>query len=379
MAKDHYIPAAFMGRFSDETKSRSRYQRVWVFRRGADHPRRQRPENIGHKANLYGDDLYDATVDNIWKGFEQRLGATLSALCRGENISADNWLRVLVPFVASIFIRGNDFGGRFERRYDQRDKSFDSVFTCSPNSTRLQEFQRLIPTILTAYWLLYSKSGGVPFVSNDLAIAMHRDAALGRRPGWIIPVGPNHALGPFPLPGRELVRWDGHGWNATIERRTIDRSYAPKINNCLAHCSQEFILGGSELEVIRAASYFPDHPPTPETIFERWQASLDVRLAHEYEWHRLVTAVTKPLDELDATDLQHYDPKIIGKGWAPPPFVAVGAPEFPTGLRLNGDSISLALSRPSPDVFRQDPPAMLLLAKSWLDHPGKNPPLGSAP
>lgn len=51
MSKDHYVPAALIGRFSNETSLPARRRRIYVAR--ADKVFPARPEDVGYRRNLY--------------------------------------------------------------------------------------------------------------------------------------------------------------------------------------------------------------------------------------------------------------------------------------------------------------------------------------
>jgi hypothetical protein len=124
MARDHYIPAAVLGRFSADSGSLVRERRLVVGRAG---------KVFLAKAEDFGfvNRLYDVTSTGVWvssgaedpgsvdkmiSGHETELPAALDLLDSGARIPLRPWLRVLVPFVAAMFVRGKDFGARFERR-----------------------------------------------------------------------------------------------------------------------------------------------------------------------------------------------------------------------------------------------------------------------
>jgi hypothetical protein len=120
MAGDHYLPAAFLARFSYEKSMPMRNRRVWVLRAGQTRAHPQRAEKVGFVNNLYylrspGFSSPDI-VDETWQGYEQRLGDALDILLDRSvpSIDAETWLRVLVPFVAGLFVRGPEFKKQYE-------------------------------------------------------------------------------------------------------------------------------------------------------------------------------------------------------------------------------------------------------------------------
>src|SRR6266566_6584470 len=121
-AKQHYLPASFIGRFSNEKKGSLRERTVWMLEKGTSRFVEKKAEDIGYLVNFY---LHNGTqtipnskVDDIWGEYEKKLDSALTALSdfRQNSIDANTWLRVLVPFVASLFVRGPEFVDRFNDR-----------------------------------------------------------------------------------------------------------------------------------------------------------------------------------------------------------------------------------------------------------------------
>jgi hypothetical protein len=73
--------------------------------------------------------------------------------------------------------------------------------------------------------------------------------------------------------------------------------------------------------------------------------------AHEFDWHRLATIVTKPPTE--EVDPQWFDVEALQSDWHPKIFFPDNLPEFRSGLVLHDTTIEVALSdRPG---FPEDP------------------------
>src|SRR4051812_41391139 len=109
MARDHYLPAAFIGRFSNDTFFPARDRSIFVYDRKKGITAPSTPNKIGFKKGLY--DLratHGATSIDKWS-YEGRLSEVLDALASSDKISLDDWIHILVPFVSGLFIRGDDF------------------------------------------------------------------------------------------------------------------------------------------------------------------------------------------------------------------------------------------------------------------------------
>ena len=121
-AKQHYLPASFIGRFSNEKKGSLRERTVWVLEKGTSRSVERKAEDIGYLFNFYllngTQAIPDSSIDDIWGAYEKKLNSALTALSdfRQKSIDANTWLRVLVPFVAGLFVRGPEFVDRFNER-----------------------------------------------------------------------------------------------------------------------------------------------------------------------------------------------------------------------------------------------------------------------
>src|SRR5665213_2879711 len=116
----HYLPAGFLGRFSSEAGSTLRERKLSVIQEGK--VQSIRAEDIGCAPNLYllqgSQKLEPDTVDDVWSLYETNLDSAINELCnpKQKTIPANTWLRVLVPFVTGLFVRGPEFTERYESR-----------------------------------------------------------------------------------------------------------------------------------------------------------------------------------------------------------------------------------------------------------------------
>jgi len=108
MARDHYIPASVLGRFSAGLGSRVRERGLVVGRKGKVFE--AKAEDIGLVNRLY--DVSSAravlppgtedpgSVDGMMTGYEPDLPAALDLLDGGSQVPLQPWLRILVPFAS---------------------------------------------------------------------------------------------------------------------------------------------------------------------------------------------------------------------------------------------------------------------------------------
>ncbi len=124
--RQHFIPATFLAGFSSDGNPTRRDRYLHVLRRGQSESFSAKAANVGCISDFYalqatGHDLNPGQVDDVWAGYEGRLAQAIEWLVSGEPIDARLWLRVLVPFVAGLFVRGPDFNQRFKADTNVRD------------------------------------------------------------------------------------------------------------------------------------------------------------------------------------------------------------------------------------------------------------------
>ncbi|MGV0050907.1 DUF4238 domain-containing protein [Mycobacterium colombiense] len=363
----HYIPAAFLGRFSPDTEGRLRERRVWVLKAGGrGRARLSAAESVGCVDNLYqlyGQPFFNqqnpSAVDDVWARYEQRLGPSLDELSKtGKNetcimtIPGKTWLRVLVPFVTGLFVRGKEW----ESRYSERMKSlYASEHFSDPehksdntNVSRLMEFQRLLAPVMSARWVVMHVRGDHPVITNELGFTFFRPPDGSSAQGVAIPISTSTILGLVPLPpnsGRCIMRDRGKGqWRANIEHVTLNANDQRNFNAAMANIAEEFLAGPTKDSVeIHHEALRNDCPLTPEFLGALWPNPKILR-AHEFEWFRAVTAIAKKSSELKQSDLQKRDWNIIAKDWTPIVSIPTNLRDFPSGLLLRGDKIYLAMT-----------------------------------
>jgi hypothetical protein len=241
----HYIPANFLGRFSPDVDGRLRERSVWVLEARQQHARLSPTEQVGCEDNLY--ELHSqqvlnqkgpSIIDDAWGGYEQRLGPALDEISkegkregRLQTISAKTWLRVLVPFVASLFVRGREFSARYGNRMSRiyatesfRDPKQQSDDT---NVSRIMELQRLLAPVMSARWMVMHTRSDHPVITNELGFTLFRPPDGSSDLGIAIPLGPHTILGlipTWPVEGRSrcIMKDRGTGqWRAVIEHASL--------------------------------------------------------------------------------------------------------------------------------------------------------------
>jgi hypothetical protein len=358
----HYLPASFLGRYSAVTTGPLRERSLFALKSNGQ-LEVVTADNIGCSPNLYllqgSQKINPSTVDDIWAQYESDLGSAISELCNpGQTtISAKAWLRVLVPFVTGLFVRGPEFSARYEARpgikgvYEHAGFADDAWRSDNTNMSRLIEFQRLLAPVMAARWVVMHAKGDGPVITNELgyaafkppdddhigiAIPLDQKTILGLVPTW-----PDHARG--------ILKDGGTGqWRAFIEHHDLAVGDHINFNKTMAAIGSEFLVGPTEESVLSLAEQM-DQPNvvSPEMVASLWPRPL-MRVAHEWEWHRLVTAIQKKSSELTTHNFQAFDAKALAKGWCPMLFFPINLPDFPTGIRLlKNMTIGLAMTEVS--------------------------------
>ncbi len=175
--RHHYIPAAYLGRFSWVTTGRPRKRPLYVARVGVDKIFCRSAEDLACKEGLYNLPGSEAT----WLGehidawdYEGRLPQALDNLRdSGDSINADTWLHTLVPFITGLFVRGPD-----------RNDGLN-------NFGRIVEFQELLAPVMAARWTVVHLPPGDELIASDRGFG---GVTLGGQVGIIVPCDPQTAL-----------------------------------------------------------------------------------------------------------------------------------------------------------------------------------------
>src|SRR5438105_4714605 len=178
-ARQHFLPASFIARFSEDPNPDPRRRVLYVAKRGGHEPFSVVAERAAFVRNLYSE-----SVDSIWTAYENRLPAALDALCIGAEVEADTWLRVVVPFVAALLLRGPDFEKRFQQRLAE---VVPDLKRPTGGDARPFELQRLLAPVTAARWVVMHASGDSPIVTSDMAWAPYSDP-MHAELGFAIPL-----------------------------------------------------------------------------------------------------------------------------------------------------------------------------------------------
>jgi hypothetical protein len=342
MPYHHYLPATYLASFSYDDNKNHRARKIFV---GDKSSMGCFKSAIGKTAginNLYalvsGDDAN--IIEDMWSKYETQLSNAIEKLIDGT-IDAVLWTRILVPFIASLFVRTTNFDTRFENRLrgiglenNYLEKNPDNT-----NNARLLELQRLLAPILGAKWIVLETTGKAPVIINDIGYAPFRHKTISDF-GFAIPLNLNHILVLVPMRNREIIEVKNGHWFPIIQYSTLFPDNHIGLNNILTRNARRFIFG-SEKALIQSLLQQESNPsPVPEP---GELGFIDGRLAmvHEFTWHRLVSTLSKD-PENESSWSFNLDFDALAAGWVPPIILPINLPEFPPALRREGNKIVLS-------------------------------------
>ncbi|WP_426510331.1 DUF4238 domain-containing protein [Dactylosporangium sp. McL0621] len=381
MTLQHYLPAAFLGRFSEDVSGSLRQRRVWVQRRDKTQAFRVAAEKIGAENNFYklndpqnfGQDV----VDETWARYEQHLAFALARLITDAPLalSATLWLRVLVPFVAGTFVRTPAFDDRHNPLFGDyiAEGLWDELrLGDNTNLSRLTALNRLLGPMMVARWTVLHLPPQVGCITNDRGLANIR---LGRdgRLGWIIPLDPGHILQLEPIPdghGRKILYDADDGqWFAVIEHRYPPLKACVGLNDGIADAARDCIIGSARslVESQQTRATWETNEPSVDVL-----PSPRMQMVHELDWHRAVSALRYSHNdralaafELDMNYAFSRANPLYRHYWRPSYFaMGINMPEFTPGLRVQGRFIEHYMSEvpgftdysPGPFPWEVEPP-----------------------
>jgi hypothetical protein len=268
--RQHYLPAGYIGRFSLQPKVPRRDSVLFVQRRGGP-IRGTKASAVAWQRDIYTPDgaldgevaetpadaeAADSFFDDLWSHLEAALPFALDLLQDAADfLDARPWTETLVPFVASLFVRGPDYEARFADRFGISDWRADADLADhitsrdNLNSARLFEMQRLLSPVMRARWYLLEAPPKTRFITSNLGLA-----TFGRRGlrGYVVPLSLRVSLWLVPnLARRIAIGCDDGVWRISVERYAIDSEAVFNINRAMAKHAPAEIYGAdkSDLEV----------------------------------------------------------------------------------------------------------------------------------
>jgi hypothetical protein len=329
----HWLPAAYLARFSPAPVRPRRKSIVSVLWRGQQRANRARVETLTRQRGLYGGETgLGLDLERNWWAYEEDLPRVVDDLSTGALVSGGDWLHVLVPLVTTLLVRGPEFEQRFDRRIESQGGYLGA--DRMPNVSRLMEIQRFLAVVMVCRWTVAHSS--VPLIANDIGWTSAEER--GDEPGVAVPLDPRHVLVVAPTQGRRVLDWDGRRWLAVIEREELAAGAAIEWNRMTALRAQRLVLGADESDVEPYDGDLTAERREYGDPFPTFGGRL--RIMHEFEWYRCAAAARRRPEDVGAFKLDFAAD--LGDGWRPAGvMLPTNLPEFATGLSLESSSIWL--------------------------------------
>ncbi len=274
--RQHFLPAAVIGRFAPGPESTSaRDRKIWVLRRNGTITR-QSATTVAYQNNLYdADDMLLAgggrsgklmavplDIDGYWASSEERANPATDALLKNTRgpYPAESWIH-LAQYIASIFARSPDFPADHNSRLGHTPGGpLDKFLTKeNVNAVRILENMRVSAAVARARWtILLSPSH--PLIMNDRGATalyhIHNDSY-----GYAVPLRPHLAVALERGPWDKPIVWVDNAWRIDIPTYTLDSVEARNLNEATwPQCRRE-VYAGHEPELRRLKQHTPAPPP----------------------------------------------------------------------------------------------------------------------
>lgn len=347
MAKDHYLPAGFIGRFSGDTTSTYRDRRLWAYNSKAGKTLSTAASAIGYKKGLYN--LHDGNNVDKWD-YEGPLNRVLDDMAQGKEVALDDWVRIAVPFVTGLFVRGKEFNERYESMPLIKGLA-DKLNADNTNGSRIMRLQRQLAPVMAARWVvLHNDDPNTRVISNDLGLVLTQDVTT-KEVGWAIPLDPKTILGIFPQKQRIIGQYKNGMWVADIRHLQPPAAMFKGINEQIARSSNEFIFGTTKIDVEACKQHtgVVAEEKMPIIMEAPWSQTFSGRelIAHERDWWTVSAIANLNLDpESVATHNFNLFKDATSNGkWEPPMIFFDGnLTEFPSGVAIDGETMQLNLN-----------------------------------
>lgn len=338
----HYVPAAFLGRFSSSTTGRSRRRKLWVQDASAAAPYETKAEKLATEIGLY--DVDDetlgtaATADIAW-GYEGFLTPALDALTDAEGtLDAKSWIRGVVPFIAGLFVRGPEFQDEFARRIAPALPEIGIDPASNATAARLIDLQTLLAPIMASRFCVLHFTDSVELITSDRGYAL-TGTPDGLEHAYIIPIDRHIALTVVPREAGEPLRWESGAWRAEVEHRCCTDAEAPALNRAVGAFAIKSVYGPSR-DVVEAVGGAVAEAPAPTASFF---PALDP-VSHLYDYFRFLAAITTSPEGAAAAAAMLDWSLVRGQDWSAPVIVECLFPDRAEGgVSVVGDRLRIDL------------------------------------
>jgi hypothetical protein len=335
----HFIPATFLAGFSANIKTKRRNSQLSVYDLDKKQIFLTNAEKVFKQKGFY-----PPMVDKLWS-FEDDLPFAIDELIN-NSLSAKNWIRCLVPFVASLLVRSPEYKVRFRSRLID-DVEFPSYPQELLEFGPTLELQRLLAPVFTAEWsvatvpegcdLITSDSGYFPFVNTDFD------------KGMVIPISCKKLLLLRARRSRRILRTVNNSWLPIVNYFPISQDiFDDTLVNIIGYASQ-FILGPNPSAIDIAMNLHNSESRTPMQRIEPIHFIIYPEVGiteNEFAWYKLVSNLSVDPSELPGGRL-NWNFKHLKNGWFPGLSKCFDIPECLSPLQRIEDYIECNLNQAS--------------------------------
>ena len=283
-SRHHWLPAAFIGRFSAQTSGRLRKRSVWTANRVAQQSFVTTPERRAQQQSLYdleGGEHLRGHIDQ-WH-YEQDLPAAIDALADPIlPLNARQWVDTLIPFVAGLWVRAPD-----------RNRGVN-------NEGRIVEFQEVLAPVAAATWsVAHFPPESLITSDRGFTVVAFRDFHA-----LIVPLDAQTLLILSPGETTSIVRDHNGRWIAPIGHDLTPNIDAGLVNQAISTAALHDVYGPTQdlVDANQPTSVFD--PLTNGIPFLTEETDLR---AHLFDYFRLRAAIrAAPGSEEEAADRANW-------------------------------------------------------------------------
>ncbi len=365
MAFQHFLPATYLAFFSSQISTPRRNSVIWVGDKLSGKIFQSKVGSIAAINNFYTLLAQDKSnndpnmIDKIWGAYEAGLAEAIKQLIT-NTIDGETWIRTLVPFVASLFVRGPDFNNRFKSRFSFHDDTSNDakeirqwpVSDDNINQARAIELQRLLAPISAAKWTVFKTSGSESLITSDLSFALYTDPQTQEQ-GVAIPLAHDHILA-IVLKQRWVVAEFVDGkWFPNITYITLDDDNHKGFNEAISALSQKWLYGPDKYSIEKYVTILSSQQTFPPDVVSLGGLSpRDLRI-HEFTWHRLATVLSKPLNTAYGDDIE-VDYEVLSNAWHPPIYFPTNIPFAPSAAHILNNALYVDFYDTEPYYYEVD-------------------------
>ncbi len=275
MAKDHYLPASWIGQFSEPADQplAHRDRKVFLARRGSLRVLPQAARAVGFRKNLYAikTPLVPTltTADQRWAMYEPRIPAAIAELAASDtqSLTLETWFRTLVPMVAGAFVRTLDYGDIAPANVARVwPEGLPDGVVVDSNMDRLIDHQILMGLLLYCRWgLIRSSAGELVLPDTGVAPAVMRKGQVG----MVFPLTPRLAVTITRGPGNLRAIWADGRWVMAGFTAQTDPDVLESVIRSAITCARSAVFTADERSAAAAAELLQE-PRSTFLASPRW-------------------------------------------------------------------------------------------------------------